>query len=341
MTDKKLPATLGAGQEAEAARGEAYRLLGIMQMAHASREFFNVSSLKVLQEVKERKLYKGLTFSRPDGPLTISSFEDYCRHGLGLSRAKVDEDLANLAALGGDALDAMRKVGLGYRDLRQLRQLPEDERGEVIRQAEAAPDKDQVIEILEAVVERTVATRRQLGDAQHGLTRERHAREMAEMEADQLRERLHKVETRTWPQFTGRVRTESAALAERALLCLDDMEQLVSALEDPDLPLEDPARFAYYGAAVMAFWSNLRAVHARAARLMEVTGRQFAETIGQEAENLPVMPEAEAHQFLHLRRIILNEHQAEAAARETARINEQGRGRGRPKGSRNKQRKGA
>ncbi|ACL71508.1 hypothetical protein Tgr7_0410 [Thioalkalivibrio sulfidiphilus HL-EbGr7] len=340
---KKLPATETQEPTTDEAAGEAYRMLGLAQMANASRNLFTVSTLKVLAEIKKRKLFKGLSINTPEGNCRqVSSFEDYCRYGLGLSRQKVDEDLANLSALGEEALQAMRGAGLGYRELRQLRQLPEDERGEVIRRAEAAQDKDEVLEILEAVVERSLDTRRQLKDAQHGLMREQHARELAEVEAEQLRERLRKAEARTWPEFTTQVRMDSSALAEKALLCLDDLERLTAKLEDPDLPLDDPERFAHYGAAVMAFWQNLSAVHARAARLAAIAGETFAETIGEEAGNLPMMPEEEAHQFLHLRRLILNEHEAEAHAREAVRMQQGVRKPGRPKGSKNKsRRKGA
>lgn len=77
----------------------------------------------------------------------VSTWEEFCT-AHGYSKRKIDEDLQNLAAFGGDFMEMQEKLGLGYRDLRLLRNgiaaLPPEERQAVLDDVAAADDSEEV-----------------------------------------------------------------------------------------------------------------------------------------------------------------------------------------------------
>ncbi|MEB3470133.1 hypothetical protein ROV31_06035 [Pasteurella multocida] len=129
---------------------EAHEAMGMLKAFSFVEKLLTVSSLKVLSEIKNSKKYKGLSYIDQDGKvLTISSWEDYCT-ACGFSRQKIDLDLQNLAVLGEDFLETSQRLGLGYREMRKLRQLPEDARAEIIdADYSEATDKEDLIEKIE------------------------------------------------------------------------------------------------------------------------------------------------------------------------------------------------
>lgn len=145
-------------KEAERTKDQnlAHRLLGQAQAFDFTRKTVTVAFLRVVKEVKDRKLYKGLTFMSGDGKLlTISTFEDYCRLGLGFSRGKVDQDILNLSTFGDEFMEAAQQIGLGYRDLRKLRSLPEDDRMIAINdESVQAGDRDGIIALIDDMAAR-------------------------------------------------------------------------------------------------------------------------------------------------------------------------------------------
>ena len=72
---------------------------------------------------------------------------------LGRSYQQVDEDLSNLKALGEEALESMSRMGIGYRELRQYRRLPEDQKQALIEVAKAG-DKEGFVELAEEIIAR-------------------------------------------------------------------------------------------------------------------------------------------------------------------------------------------
>ena len=56
---------------------------------------------------------------------TGMNWGQFCERVLGVSTRKMDEDLANLAHFGAEHLESLRKMGLGYRDLKAMKALPE------------------------------------------------------------------------------------------------------------------------------------------------------------------------------------------------------------------------
>lgn len=129
---------------------EAHEAMGMLKAFSFVEKLLTVSSLKVLNEIKNSKKYKGLSYIDQDGKvLTVSSWEDYCT-ACGFSRQKIDLDLQNLAVLGEDFLETSQRLGLGYREMRKLRQLPEEARAEIIdADYSDATDKEELLEKIE------------------------------------------------------------------------------------------------------------------------------------------------------------------------------------------------
>lgn len=154
MTDLRLSeqqdAVVMASQAMTQDLAEAHEAMGMLKAFSFVEKLLTVSSLKVLNEIKNSKKYKGLSYVDSTGKvLTVSSWEDYCT-ACGFSRQKIDLDLQNLSVLGEDFLETSQRLGLGYREMRKLRQLPEDARAEIVEaDYSATTDKEELIEKIE------------------------------------------------------------------------------------------------------------------------------------------------------------------------------------------------
>lgn len=131
------------------------QILGQVQMARSFARFADVVSLTKLKHIKETKMYRALAGKKafdPEGNeiADIGTFDGFCQ-ALGLSRSKVDEDLTNLAAFGEEALNSLAAIGAGYRELRQFRKLPADQKAALIETAKTG-DKDSFLELAEDLI---------------------------------------------------------------------------------------------------------------------------------------------------------------------------------------------
>ena len=134
------------------------QLIGQRQMAVAVSKFTDVVGLTKLMHIKESKLYRALSGKKgldeagneiPD----IGTWDGFCR-AIGTSANKIDEDILNVRVLGEQAMHDLNRIGAGYRDLRKLRALPEDVRGNLLespelKQALDEGDKDTIRELIE------------------------------------------------------------------------------------------------------------------------------------------------------------------------------------------------
>lgn len=137
-------------QERENLIAEAYRLGGRAEAFNAISEFANISSLIQLKKIKENKVYKEMP--------NIKTWDNFCK-SMGFSRTKIDEDLENLDLFGADFISNVNSLGIGYRELRQLKKATKDNvlsingndiilEGEVI----SMDNKDHLKEALEDLV---------------------------------------------------------------------------------------------------------------------------------------------------------------------------------------------
>ncbi|RSN84448.1 hypothetical protein EA770_02500 [Acinetobacter baumannii] len=147
--------------------------LGAIKATSFIKKLVTVTEIKLLAEIKESKQYKGLKLVNGLGELvTVTTFEEFCQH-IGMSREKVDQDILNLSTFGEEFLETSQRMGLGYRDLRKLRKLPEGDR-EVLINGEAVKteDRESLIDLIEEM------------SAKHAKEKQDRDAKIAELESD-------------------------------------------------------------------------------------------------------------------------------------------------------------
>lgn len=128
------------------------QLLGQAQMADAFSKFSATVATSKLSFVKENKLYRALKGKKSSNgcDFLTGTWEEFCEL-MGTSARKVDTDIQNLRAFGEDALESMSRMGIGYREMRQYRRLPEDAQAALIEVAKAG-DKDAFVDLAEEII---------------------------------------------------------------------------------------------------------------------------------------------------------------------------------------------
>lgn len=200
------------------------QLLGQAQMADSFAKFSLTVRTSKLAYVKENKLYKALKGKKtPDGQGFLSgTWDEFCGL-LGRSVAQIDEDIANLRSLGEEALDSMSRMGIGYREMRQYRRLPEDHQAALIEVAKTG-DKEAFIDLAEEIIAKHAKEKEALTqrldevNADYDAQGEVMAKKAGEL--DQVKMELEKVRRRvqTLPvsEVSGELRQEVTALAYQA-----------------------------------------------------------------------------------------------------------------------------
>jgi hypothetical protein len=141
----KLQANYGQGRDL------INQMLGQAQSLHAASDLLRTGAVSKHAQIKEHKLYQQLAgMQTPHGAVLKGTWEEYCQL-LGRSVDMVDRDISNLQAFGEEALEAMSKAGIGYRDLRKFRRLGADEKTLLIEAAKSG-DKDELLELAETLI---------------------------------------------------------------------------------------------------------------------------------------------------------------------------------------------
>lgn len=137
-------------EERERLIAEAYKLVGRVEGMTAVAKFADVGTLLTLKAIKDDKIYKNLP--------TVGTWDNLCK-SIGLSRSKVDEDIANLETFGTDFLEKIGNYGIGYRELRQLKKATTSgvlaiQTDTITVDGETIPlaDKDELKDALERVI---------------------------------------------------------------------------------------------------------------------------------------------------------------------------------------------
>ena len=145
------------------------QLLGQVQMSQALANFSSVVGLSKLAKIKQDKSYralKGVKALDRQGDLipNVGVWDGFCK-AIGTSSQKIDEDLKNLDVFGADTLDQLNSLGIGYREMRKLRKLSDEDRS-VIVQGESIQlgDKEQVIDLIESMGARHSKEKQELSD---------------------------------------------------------------------------------------------------------------------------------------------------------------------------------
>ena len=241
--------TLTQQQEAQALlakqmtqdKAQAYELVGMLKAFDFTKKVTTVGTLKILAEIKEDKQYKGLELLDKDkNPRHVGTWSEFCE-ALGYSVNKIDEDLQNLSKFGEDFLETSQRLGLGYREMRKLRQLPDDARAEIVEaDYSEATDKE---ELLEKIEDLTAKFAKEKGELESKLKRKSEDYDAQAKMLANRNERINKLDaelikkekliaTQTPDQRGGALREETAAISYKAEVILrGQVWQAFEALE--------------------------------------------------------------------------------------------------------------
>lgn len=220
---------------------ESYEMLGMVKMSDFHRKLITCQQIKMLSEFKKYKRYKDLKMQGVDKNWKhVSTWEEFCGC-LGFSAKKIDEDILNLNRLGEDFLETSQRLGLGYREMRKLRQLPDDARAEIVEaDYSEATDKE---ELLEKIEDLTAKFAKEKGELESKLKRKSEDYDAQAKVLANRNERINKLDaelvkkekliaTQTPDQRGGALREETAAISYKAEVILrGQVWQAFEALE--------------------------------------------------------------------------------------------------------------
>ncbi len=213
------------------------QLLGQAQMAGAFEDFSRTVRTSKLAFVKENKLYRNLKGSKsPHGAEKMSgTWEEFCSL-LGRSVDQVDRDIANLRTFGEEALESMSRMGIGYRELRQFRRLPDDQKNALIEVAKEG-DKTALLELAEEMIARHTKEKEEL-KTDLEISRQMLAEKKSEIEVlkdqtDELKTKPTRRATTETPDEEGQVlETEATGFKSGVLSALINLKCGFEALAE-------------------------------------------------------------------------------------------------------------
>lgn len=261
LDDEEVGSELQTATQSSAEFALANQLLGRVQFGQGLAKVVTVTTLLDLQKIKEGKLYKHLPITTPDGKsVTVTDFKQFCQL-LGRSYEQVNEDINNLEAFGVQALESMQQMGLGYRDLRKLRKLQDDDRNLVIEQvtvdtSDKEAVKESILEILETQAKKHTREKEQqqieLEKAQNQILESqnllRQKEKVIETKNESIRQRENTIQrleeeraAASVGEATMQLSTELSDLVNKRLMVgLLDLKVLISKIHE--LPDDHPAR---------------------------------------------------------------------------------------------------
>lgn len=285
------------------------QLLGQAQMAGAFEEFSRTVRTSKLAFVKENKLYRAIAGKKnPDGPENLSgTWEEFCRL-LGRSVDQVDEDIKNLRTYGEDALESMSRMGIGYRELRQWRKLPDDSKSALIEAAKQG-NKEAVEYLAEELIAKHSKEKEELQAKLEDVQQDYDA--LSKVEADtskKLRDvklELQRAQLRTAP-WSEKVAPFQEEIAKRQVLIDEALGRHLQAVEALDAwwigeavnqPGYDPEAYVEMPLEVRTVLIELDDAITRTAHLVAAARDQILNRFGDElalARQHQLQPEEQA-----------------------------------------------
>ncbi|EAP1704756.1 hypothetical protein D6O16_07090 [Salmonella enterica] len=215
-----IPQSSREDVQAQEERDLLNQLLGQAQMADAFAKFSVTVTTSKLAFVKENKLYQQLKGKQTGNGYQFSgTWDEFCGL-LRISREKADLDISNLRTFGEEALESMSRMGIGYRELRQFRKLPEDSRTALIEVATRG-DKESLLDLAEELISRQNDEKeqlaKQLADAEADLEASRKRAADLKSSRDELEDRLHEERFKpiTDNELAERTRLEATSISSK------------------------------------------------------------------------------------------------------------------------------
>ena len=220
--------TLAADQQTQDIEREMIFTAGKIASRIETALFYETVSQKVAVEsyleLKKTKAFRALTYRDADGKAKhVSSLEEFCQVFLKRSQRRVQQLADNYHTIGADLYETAEQIGFGQRDYSALKALPADDQA-IIKQAIAADDRDQVIDLLQEMAARHASEKAALQAETTEAKETAEARDQVvrkkEQRLNELEEENHKlkrrVQTTTPDEEALEVRNEADRIAFEA-----------------------------------------------------------------------------------------------------------------------------
>jgi hypothetical protein len=177
-----------------ASKQDVLMAIGQIQAFNNMKKYATVAELVTFKKIKESKQYKGLVYTDEDGKsATVADIKDVCTVFFGRSYRSMQEDEQNLESFGQEFFESSQSMGLGNRELRKLRQLPEESQQLIINsEAVDLSDKESVTELIEDLNFKQVLEKaelqKQVDDANQTVAAVRENSAAKQKELDQAKE---------------------------------------------------------------------------------------------------------------------------------------------------------
>jgi hypothetical protein len=137
-------------QDVLASKSNVLMRIGQIQAFNIVSKYTTVVEILTFREIKKSKQYKGLPYIKDGKTLTCQRLEEFCPAFFNRSYQTMDELDKNLEVFGQEFFESSEKMGLGVREMRKLRKLPEEQRALVIdHEAIEKGDKDTIKHVIE------------------------------------------------------------------------------------------------------------------------------------------------------------------------------------------------
>lgn len=212
------------------------QLLGQAQMADAFAKFSKTVFISKLAYVKENKIYQGLSGKRTeDGLQCKGTWDEFCNL-LGWVPQHANEAINNVRTFGEEALESMSRMGIGYREMRQYRKLPDDDKSALLEVAKSG-DKDAFIDLAEMLVAKHVKEKEDLQARIADIGADHEATEKVLVDRtkklDKVQKSLEKLQLRTAP-WDDRVAPFKEEITQRQSIIDESVARHLQAVEALD-----------------------------------------------------------------------------------------------------------
>lgn len=265
---------------------------GMVNAFNFMNRLTGLAMTKWLADRQRLKDYVGsAALNRNREPIILKGFRDLCE-AVGVSHSKVCEDIQNLGIFSEEFLTAAPRLGLGNRQLRELRALPEDAR-QIIIDSEAVKTNDP--EALKDLLEEVAAKNAKLTEDLKGKDGDLAARDKvlaaknkALDDAQTQLAKLKNLDVDAQEALAAQKQSDALVeVADKAGLALEGMAQffatLNAALELPDLAA--PVRDHLEGAANAVAVSLADMFGNRLDWRVDFAGLVYPEWMEQQASN--------------------------------------------------------
>lgn len=203
---------------------EAAKTIGQIEALLFSATVAEKAIVETFLKLKENKAYRSIQFRDADGNLRrVADLGEFCERFLKKSYRRVQEMASNYHLIGADLYETAEQIGFRQKDYTALKALPADDQA-IIKQAIAADDRDQVIDLLQEMAARHASEKAALQAETTEAKETAEARDQVvrkkEQRLNELEEENHKlkrrVQTTTPDEEALEVRNEADRIAFEA-----------------------------------------------------------------------------------------------------------------------------